>query len=125
MAKKRNNYLDNKDFLKEIKYCKENNILSDKLVDFLYAIANKVSSSRNFINYTYKDEMIQESVIHALYKAFPNYDIERSNPFGFFSTVIIYKFIEIIKKENKFLDVKDILKELEQERVDSDTENRI
>jgi len=132
MAKRRkNNYLNNADLLEEIKHCKivgaERNELyiSDKLTEYMYKLAHKISSSRNFINYTYKDEMIQESVVHALYKAFPNYDVSRSNPFSFFSTVIIYKFIEMIKKEKKILTLKEILIEKEIERIHMENDERL
>ena len=125
MAKDRKNYINNEEFLEEIIKCKKADKISDKLVKMMYQIANQVSASRNFINYTYKDEMIQESVTHALFKALPNYDVERKNPFGFFSTVIIYKFIEIIKKENKFIEVKNTLKQIEEDRIEQDIDTRI
>lgn len=138
MAKRGKNYLNNTDLLEEIIKCKniekkfskkekqEGKIhISDKLTEYMYKLANKISSSRNFINYTYKDEMIQESVVHALYKAYPNYNIERTNPFSFFSTVIIYKFIEMIKKEKKIGELKDKMKLKEIERIHTANDERL
>jgi len=128
MAKKRiNKYIDNAELLDEVIKCKENdNIPSDKLVELLNRIVQHVGRSRNFINYTYNEDLKQEAIIHAIYKGIPGFNPEKfSNAFAFFSTLIVYKFIEVIKRENRFVKLKDVLIEVEEERVSQETTKRL
>lgn len=69
----------------------------------LLKIAERLSRSSNFINYTYRSDMVGDAVIK-MYSAVENkkFKLEsESNPFSYFSTIAHNAFINRIKKENK------------------------
>ena len=72
----------------------------------LYQIATRLSMKPNFINYTYRDEMISdglENCINYLHNFNPDkYD----NPFAYFTQIIYYAFLRRIDKEKKHLYIK-------------------
>ena len=73
--------------------------LADSLKRIAYGLGNK----SNFINYTYKDEMIGDALVK-MYTALKNkkFDIDSNyNPFSYFTTIAFHAFINRIKKEKK------------------------
>jgi DNA-directed RNA polymerase specialized sigma24 family protein len=69
-------------------------------------IANHLSYRPNFINYTYRDEMISDGIENCLQYA-SNFNPEKSkNPFAYFTQIIYYAFIRRIQKEKKQQHVK-------------------
>ena len=64
-------------------------------------IANHLSYRPNFINYTYRDDMISDGIENCL-QYMDNFDPEKSkNPFAYFTQIIYYAFIRRIQKEKK------------------------
>ena len=64
-------------------------------------IATHLSYRPNFINYTYRDEMISDGVENCLQYC-SNFDPEKSkNPFAYFTQIIYYAFLRRIAKEKK------------------------
>lgn len=64
-------------------------------------IAQHLSYKPNFINYTYKDEMISDGIENCLLYI-DNFNPEKSsNPFAYFTQIIYYAFIRRIQKEKK------------------------
>ena len=75
----------------------------DILAEYINKIANGLSYSSNFINYTYKDEMIGDALVK-MFTAVKNhkFNIESEhNPFSYFTTIAFHAFINRIKKEKK------------------------
>lgn len=69
-------------------------------------IANRLSTRPNFINYTYRDEMISDGVENCI-SYFNNYDPDRyNNPFAYFTQIIYFAFLRRIQKEKKQLYIK-------------------
>ena len=69
-------------------------------------IAEGLSHKPNFINYTYRDEMISDGIENCL-MYFNNFDpTKSSNPFAYFTQIIYYAFLRRIQKEKKQLYVK-------------------
>ena len=69
-------------------------------------IANHLSYRPNFINYTYRDDMISDGIENCL-QYMDNFDPEKSkNPFAYFTQIIYYAFIRTIQKEKKQQEVK-------------------
>ena len=69
-------------------------------------IAEGLSHKPNFINYTYRDEMISDGIENCL-QYFNNFDPNKSkNPFAYFTQVIYFAFLRRIQKEKKQLYVK-------------------
>ena len=106
-AKKKNKkayYVNPKQFLQLLKDYYESDDLIDELAESVYKIAVGLSYSPNFINYSYKDEMIGDAVVKMV-AAVKNkkFNLEStSNPFSYFTTIAYHAFINRIKKEKKY-----------------------
>ena len=75
--------------------------VTDYIAECFWKIANGLSGKPNFINYSYKDEMIMDGVENCL-KYCKNFDPEKSkNPFSYFTQIIYYAFLRRIEKEKK------------------------
>jgi len=75
--------------------------LTNYLGDCILKIANHLSYKPNFINYSYRDEMISDGVETSL-RYFNNFDpAKSSNPFAYFTQIIYYAFIRRIGTEKK------------------------
>ena len=69
-------------------------------------IANGLSYRPNFINYTYRQEMISDGIENCL-QYVKNFDPAKSNnPFAYFTQIIHYAFLRRIQKEKKQLEIK-------------------
>ena len=72
-------------------------------------IANHLSYRPNFINYTYKDDMISDGIENCL-QYVANFNPDKSdNPFAYFTQIIYYAFIRRIQKEKKQTEIKQRL----------------
>ena len=119
MAKKTKgvHYVNNAEFLEAMKEwkdkCKEAEELgepqppvSNYIGECFLKIANHLSYRPNFINYTYREEMISDGIENCLQYA-SNFNPEKSkNPFAYFTQIIYYAFIRRIQKEKKQQHVK-------------------
>jgi len=64
-------------------------------------ICNKLSTKPNFMNYSYRDDMIADGIENCIY-SIDNFDPERStNPFAYFTQIAWNAFIRRIQKEKK------------------------
>ena len=102
-AKDKVHYVYSREFEDEIrKYYKSGNI-SEKLGESLTKIANGLSYAPNFINYSYKDDMIGDAIVK-MFSALRNQKFKLDSgfsPFSYFTTIAFHAFINRIKKENK------------------------
>jgi hypothetical protein len=88
-----------------IEYYKSGN-MSDNLAQMVSKIANKLSYAPNFINYTYREEMVGDGIIR-MFKALTSkkYDHAKgSNPFSYFTRIAFNAFRNRIKKEKHLRD---------------------
>tara|TARA_B100000424_G_C22909806_1_gene484020 strand:+ start:725 stop:1249 length:525 start_codon:yes stop_codon:yes gene_type:complete len=107
-------YVDNKVFLQAMvewkKECKEKGEqvpVTNYIGECFYKIATHLSYRPNFINYTYRDEMISDGIENCL-QYVNNFDPEKSkNPFAYFTQIIYYAFLRRIQKEKKQSHVKN------------------
>ena len=119
MAKaKRPHYVDNKKFLQAMIDWKEDCNLAEKngkvqppvtnyIGECFLKIATHLSYRPNFINYTYRDEMISDGIENCL-QYVANFNPEKSNnPFAYFTQIIYYAFLRRIAKEKKQTHVKN------------------
>ena len=116
--KKKVHYVDNKKFLAAIIERKEQikeaegvgeskPQISNYLGECILKISNHLSYRPNFINYTYKEEMISDGIENCL-QYIDNFDPEKSkNPFAYFTQIIYYAFIRRIAKEKKQQKIKE------------------
>ena len=116
-AKNKPHYVDNKKFLQAMneyrdkcKKAEEKNRKKPDVTNYIgecfLKIANHLSYRPNFINYTYRDDMISDGIENCL-QYMNNFDPEKSdNPFAYFTQIIYYAFIRRIQKEKKQMQVK-------------------
>lgn len=117
MATKQKHYINNADFLQALIEYKDKTIEAKKnksappaipnyIGECFMKIAEGLSHKPNFINYTYRDEMISDGIENCL-MYFDNFDPAKSkNPFAYFTQIIYYAFLRRIQKEKKQLYVK-------------------
>jgi len=120
MAKRQRSthYVDNKKFLEAMKEwknrCKEAEEegepqppVTNYIGECFLKIANHLSYRPNFINYTYREEMISDGIENCL-QYVHNFNPEKSdNPFAYFTQIIYYAFLRRIQKEKKQAHVKN------------------
>lgn len=105
-------YIDNKRFFEEMqKYknlCNEAEESGDEypripnyIGECFYKIATKLSNKPNFMNYSYKEEMIGDAIENCI-QYIRSFKPEKSNnPFSYFTQVVWHAFIHRIQKEKK------------------------
>jgi DNA-directed RNA polymerase specialized sigma subunit len=115
--KQKPHYVDNKKFLIAMTEYRELRIKAEEegkkrpqvtnyIGECYLKIANHLSYRPNFINYTYRDDMISYGIENCL-QYMDNFDPEKSkNPFAYFTQIIYYAFIRRIQKEKKQQQVK-------------------
>jgi len=82
----------------------DTNVMTDELVTMACNIANRLAYRPNFMNYSYKDEMIGDAkikIISALVHKKFNPIKAKGNPFSYFTKIAINSFKNRIKKEKK------------------------
>ena len=115
--KQKPHYVDNKKFLIAMTEYRNSRILAEEegqkrpqvtnyIGECYLKIANHLSYRPNFINYTYRDDMISDGIENCL-QYMDNFDPAKSkNPFAYFTQIIYYAFIRRIQKEKKQQQVK-------------------
>lgn len=118
MAKEKNvHYIDNKKFFQEmVKWKKDwdhavtNDLKKPQCTTYLgecfVKISNHLAYKSNFVNYTFRDEMILDGIENCLRYA-DRFNPEKSNnPFAYFTQITYYSFIRRIKKEARQTETK-------------------
>jgi DNA-directed RNA polymerase specialized sigma24 family protein len=113
MAKKNpKHYVDNKRFLEELKLYRksvqdaeadgaERPRIPNYIGECFLLIAQRLSYKPNFINYTFRDDMISDGIENCLLYI-DNFNPEKSqNPFAYFTQIIYYAFLRRIQKEKR------------------------
>jgi|TARA_Y100000114_G_scaffold75292_1_gene69037 hypothetical protein len=115
---KKPHYVNNKEFLAAMiewnnrcKEAKKQNKQPPPVTNYIgecfLKIANHLSYRPNFINYTYREEMISDGIENCL-QYVHNFNPEKSdNPFAYFTQIIYYAFLRRIQKEKKQAHVKN------------------
>lgn len=115
--KEKKHYVNNSQFLEALKayrtqleLAKEQGKPKPRIPDYLgeciYKIASHLSFKPNFINYTFRDEMVGDAIENSLIyidRFDPN---KSSNPFAYFTQISWYAFLRRIQKEKKEMDIK-------------------
>ena len=81
--------------------------VSNYIGECFLKIATHLSYRPNFINYTYREDMISDGIENCL-QYVQNFNTEKSNnPFAYFTQIIYYAFLRRIAKEKKQTHVKN------------------
>ena len=125
--KKSEHYVNNKEFLqamieykercdKAIKRKRKPPPVTNYIGECFLKIANHLSYRPNFINYTFRDDMISDGIENCL-QYLNNFNPKKSNnPFAYFTQIIYYAFVRRIQKEKKQSNIK--YKMIEQAGID-------
>ena len=118
--KKSEHYVDNKVFLQAMIEYKDKCEKAEKrkrkkppvtnyIGECFLKIANHLSYRPNFINYTFRDDMISDGIENCL-QYLDNFNPAKSNnPFAYFTQIIYYAFVRRIQKEKKQVTIKQKL----------------
>ncbi len=105
-------YVDNEKFLEamreykaKVQEAQEKGLqkpqVSNYIGECILKIATHLSYRPNFINYTYRDDMILDGIENCI-QYVDNFDPNKSsNPFAYFTQIIYYAFLRRIMKEKK------------------------
>jgi hypothetical protein len=116
-AKKNPHYVNNKEFheaLIEYKHkvnaAKEAGAPPPRITNYLgdcfLKIATHLSYRPNFVNYMFREEMISDAVENCV-QYINNFNVERSNPFAYFTQIVYYAFLRRIQKEKKQVEIRE------------------
>ena len=114
VKKRKNQYVNNKDFLAAlvtyrdlVSEAKEKGEPRPRVPNYVGECVMKISThlarKPNFVNYTFKDEMIADGIENCL-QYIDNFNPDKSNnPFAYFTQIIWFAFLRRIQKEKKLL----------------------
>ena len=120
MANKKENrhYVNNKEFLAAMTEYREERLaaeeagepkprVSNYIGECFVKIANHLAYKSNFVNYTFREEMILDGIENCI-TYINNFDPAKSkNPFAYFTQITYYAFLRRIQKEKKQIDTKN------------------
>jgi hypothetical protein len=110
-------YVDNKQlfaviiqYKADVKAANQNNQPKPQIPNYvgecILLIAQRLATKPNFINYSYREEMISDGIENCI-SYFDNFDPSKSdNPFAYFTQIIYYAFLRRIQKEKKQVYIK-------------------
>ena len=109
---KKKYYVDNTRLTELVLKYHDDDDLGDELAIYLYNIAHRISFMPNFINYTWKEEMVGDG-IEKEFRALKNkkYDPLKGKAFSYFSMIVYNAFCNRIKKEVK---EKEVIREYQE-----------
>ena len=114
--KRSEHYVNNKEFYdalvvyhNQVQHAKEHNLPKPKVSNYIgecfLKIANHLAYKPNFVNYIFRDEMVSDAIENCI-QYIDNFDIQRTNPFAYFTQITWYAFVRRIAKEKRQLDIK-------------------
>jgi len=115
--KTKHHYIDNKEFLKAVvahrkavrrakRLKEEKPRVPEYIGECFIKIANQLAFKSNFINYSFREEMISDAIENCLTYV-DNFDPKKSaNPFAYFTQITYYAFVRRIQKEKRQLHTK-------------------
>ena len=112
--------------MEELRAYYKSDVISTELATYVKKIAEGLSFAPNFINYTYKDEMVGDAILKMVQALeYKKFDIEnRDNPFGYFTTIAFHAFINRIKKEKRQREaINEYQEQVYQDLMNEGTEN--
>ena len=107
--KKSEHYVNAKEFKAALVQYYDDEDMTQYLGEVVYKISVGLSYAPNFINYTYKEDMIGDAVLKMLAAIREKkFKIESEyNPFSYFTTIAFHAFVNRIKKEKRYRETID------------------
>jgi len=98
-------YIEPEEFKRQILQYYKTKIFSDDVADSIYKIANRLAFASNFINYTYREDMVGDAVVRMIEAlTTQKFDPLKGNPFSYFTKIAFHAFCNRIKKEKRIRD---------------------
>lgn len=106
-------YVEPKKFDEEIMNYYDSGVMTNELAEMVSKISHKLSYASNFINYSYREEMVGDGIIRMM-KALIAKKYNRNkgtNPFSYFTRIAFNAFRNRIKKEKHIHETHEKYKE--------------
>lgn len=103
-------YVQNQEMIAAIKDFHKTGVIGEDLHLMFYAMAKNIGTKPRFSGYTWIEDMISDAYLKCCIVV-QKFDTERTNPFGYFSTVIINFFWDALAGENKQKKIKSKLRD--------------
>lgn len=101
-------YINPKELINEIKSFKETGIISENLGGMFIKLANRYALRKNFSNYSYKDEFIQDAIFTMVNKVdLIDLNHPKCNPFAYLTKICEIAFVGKIRTEKKLQIMKE------------------
>ena len=96
------NYVDPEEFKQQIIVYYKTGVMIDEIAIAVQEIATRLSFAPNFINYSYREEMVGDALIKMI-KALneKKFDPDKGNPFSYFTKIAYHAFCKRIKGEKR------------------------
>lgn len=105
----KNNYLNNKDMLAELKKSKADGKMTTELTKMIMMLCKRYGQHPWFINYSYNDDM-QAFALLTVVKFWNRFDETKStNAFAYFTQIIKRAFYQFNIQEKKHRNIRDLL----------------
>lgn len=102
-------YVTNGVLLPAVLEAKELNKVTDKLIKMIEMIAERYSRKFNFVNYSFREDMVGAAVLNLCNNALKFNPEKSNNPFSFYTTAIHNSFLQYIAEEKKHRQIRDQL----------------
>lgn len=107
--KRKKNYLNNADLLKELEKSRDQDRMTEKLAHMLQTLAARYASQGNFAGYTYVEDM-KAYAMFMICRTWHRFDPAKSNnPFAFFTQCIKHSYYQFLNKEKRQRVIRDEL----------------
>ncbi len=98
-------YIEPEVFQQQILTYYKTKVFSDDVAESIYKIANRLAFAGNFINYTYREDMVGDAVVRMIEAlTTQKFDPLKGNPFSYFTKIAFHAFCNRIKKEKRVRD---------------------
>jgi DNA-directed RNA polymerase specialized sigma24 family protein len=122
-------YVDPTEFARLIKIYYNDKKITNELGDMVLKIASRLAYAPNFINYSYRSDMIGDAILKMI-AALKNqkFDPQKGNPFSYMSKIAFNAFCNRIKREKRSSDTlsryqDEVFILMKENGLDIDTEN--
>lgn len=102
-------YLKNADFLAELIKCQEAGKVSEELGRMMLLLCERVTTHRNFIGYSFRDDLTSEALLACTSAAFKFDPAKSSNPFAYYTSVANNAIKAYLNDHNEQRDIRDAL----------------
>lgn len=107
--KKKKNYLNNADMLKELDKCHAQDKLTDEMARMFMSLVKRYATIPRFSGYSYNEDM-QSHALLILTEMWRKFDGTRfNNPFAYYTQIVHNAFHQLDNKERRQRDVRDAI----------------